>query len=251
MIKAADVRIGQEKIKIKGIGFDKDGTLFDSVKFWSYIDRIRKRNFLETAGSVAEADWESTMGFVQPDTVDHNGVLAIATMDEEILLTAGLIYKWRKLPWHECKKQAKEIFSQADKMLKLEEAFQTHAGVPEIFHRLYENQVPAGILTSDAYQRTESLMKMLGIKEMLQFIITPEQVANGKPNPEMVIKACGLLDISPFEFMVVGDSIVDMKMAKAAGSIAVGLVTYDGSEQLLAQDADYLIRAITDIAVGS
>jgi phosphoglycolate phosphatase len=49
---------------------------------------------------------------------------------------------------------------------------------------------------------------------------------------------------------VVGDSIVDMKMAKAAGSIAIGVVTFDGSREILLQEADILIESLFDIKIG-
>jgi phosphoglycolate phosphatase len=245
-----ELNINGEKLKVKAVGFDKDGTLFDSVKFWSYIDQIRKASFLEIAGSEAVEDWEQTMGFVQPEAVDHNGVLAVATLAEEIILIAGLLYKRKKWPWIECKKKSVDIFQNADKVMQLEEAFQRYEGVPDVFHLLNQHQIHTGILTSDSLSRTERLMMMLGVKDLLKFIITPELVTHGKPNPEMVQRACSLLSISASEFMVVGDSVVDMIMAKEAGSIAVGLVTYEGSEAVLSQYADIIIHSITDIGIS-
>ncbi|MEX2460270.1 MAG: HAD family hydrolase, partial [Paenibacillaceae bacterium] len=140
-----ELNIGGTIVKVKAVGFDKDGTLFDSVKFWSYIDQIRKASFLEIAGSEAVEDWEQTMGFVQPEAVDHNGVLAVATLKEEIILVAGLLYRRKKWPWSECKKKSADI---ADKVMQLEEAFQRYEGVPDVFHLLNQHQIQTGILTS-------------------------------------------------------------------------------------------------------
>jgi phosphoglycolate phosphatase len=245
-----ELNIGGTIVKVKAVGFDKDGTLFDSVKFWSYIDQIRISSFLEIAGTDAVEDWEQTMGFVQPNTVDHNGVQAVASLKEEIILVAGLLYKRKKWPWFECKEKSADIFQHADKVMQLEKAFQRYEGVPDVFYLLNQHQIQVGILTSDSFSRTERLMMMLGVKDLMKFIITPELVTHGKPHPEMVHNACSMLEISTSEFMVVGDSVVDMLMAKEAGSIAVGLVTYEGSEAVLSQYADILIHSITDIRIS-
>jgi phosphoglycolate phosphatase len=90
-------------------------------------------------------------------------------------------------------------------------------------------------------------MEQSGVAEHLDFLITPEQVERGKPEPDMVHKACSLLGIEPSSMLVVGDSVVDMQMARKAGAVAIGLITYEASRQALSQDADILIESLCEI----
>ncbi|MFD0714266.1 HAD family hydrolase [Paenibacillus sp. GCM10027626] len=248
-MEATQLRIGTHVMKAQAVGFDKDGTLFDALTYWRSIDRIRKELFLQIVGSNHANCWEATMGFKHSDDMNYNGVLAVATTTEEIVLVAGLMFQLYGWPWFQCKKLAENLFAEADKKLDYSEAFQPAASVPDLLLKLKSADMAVGILTSDSSLRTEACMKLLGLQGELDFIVTPEKVERGKPSPDMVVSACEKLGIAPSGMIVVGDSIVDMRMAKEAGSIAVGLITHAGSEEILSKEADYLIRSLTDIEI--
>lgn len=244
------VRFGDVSIQIKAIGFDKDGTLFDSIAFWSYIDRLRREEFTAVVGEEYSYEWYRMMGWHEfPYRIDYSGILSTATTPEEILLTAGLIYQFKRWPWSECKQAAEQIFERADQRMVIKEAFHKKSGVPDIFFKLREYGLYTGILTSDAWNRTLKCVQLLGLDDLLDFIITPEKVKRGKPAPDMAEKCCEMMNIKPEHLAVVGDSIVDIEMAKAAGSIAIGLITHEGSRETLKDKADILIDSITDIHV--
>lgn len=237
---------GSHKAAVSAVAFDKDGTLFEAVSFWRYIDGLRKAAFVAQVGEEHAAAWGQLMGITDGD-VDHAGVLAVATMQEEITMVAGLIYQLKAWPWVRCKQVAAAIFQTADAELEVEQAFRRVAGVPAIFDKLAAAGLYTGILTSDSAPRTERCLDMLKVRGQMDFIVTPESVRNGKPDPEMVHTACERLGIRPGELAVVGDSVVDMRMARQAGSLAVGIITYEGSEAELAPEADMLIRSIEEI----
>ncbi|WP_019536004.1 HAD family hydrolase [Paenibacillus ginsengihumi] len=244
-----NVYIGGKATNVKCVAFDKDGTLFDAACFWRYIDRLRQEEFVARVGSEHRQSWSRLMGLTD-QSIDHQGVLAVATTAEEITITAGLIYQLKGWPWVQCKQLAEEIFREADKNMELDQAFRRAEGAPEVIHALKEAGIYAGIVTSDALPRTQACMRLLDVADRLDFIITPEQVENGKPAPDMVHAVCDRLDIAPSDIAVVGDSLVDLRMAKAAGSLAVGIVTYEGSAEALAPEADILIRSLGEIRVG-
>ncbi|WP_281890128.1 HAD family hydrolase [Paenibacillus sp. YYML68] len=241
------ITIAGEFIPVKAIGFDKDGTLFHAEAFWDYVDEMRKENFVRIVGEEHGHLWNQAMGTDQPGKIDYQGVLAVATLQEEIIIIAGLIYLLKRYPWFQCRTLAESIFKEADRHMQLEKAFLRKEGVPEIFHRLTTRNIRTCIVTSDHALRTKACVDLLGIEELLDFIITPEAVTKGKPDPEMTLEACRRLQIQPHEFAVVGDSIVDMRMAKAAGSIAIGVVTHEGSREMLEKECDYLIESLVEI----
>jgi phosphoglycolate phosphatase len=244
------LRINNKEIVVKAVGFDKDGTLFDAVSFWAHIDQLRKHQFLTVVGEEYADLWGKVMGFKAPDLVDHQGLLAVANTMEEIIVTAGLIYQLKGWPWTECKTLAESIFRFSDQNLRLQQAFRPRDRASEVIIALKKAGWFTGILTSDKRARTEDCMNLLGVKEHLDFLITPEVVEKGKPSPDMVYKACTQINISPEEIAVIGDSIVDIQMAKAAGSIAIGIVTHEGSREILSQEADIVIESLYDIEIG-
>lgn len=69
-----------------------------------------------------------------------------------------------------------------------------------------------------------------------------------KPHPAMVLECCDTAGISPGDTIVIGDSIYDMEMAKAAGSHALGVSWgYGAVDDLKRAGADRIANAATDI----
>ncbi|RUO77625.1 HAD-IA family hydrolase [Idiomarina seosinensis] len=67
----------------------------------------------------------------------------------------------------------------------------------------------------------------------------------GKPDPEMLYQLMSELDFSPQQTLMVGDSVHDMRMAKAAGVKAIGVTFGVHNEPLLRQaGADHVIRQL-------
>jgi len=69
-----------------------------------------------------------------------------------------------------------------------------------------------------------------------------------KPHPAMVLECCDTTGISPADTIVIGDSIYDMEMAKAAGAYALGVSWgYGAVADLNRAGADRIADAATDI----
>jgi phosphoglycolate phosphatase len=70
-----------------------------------------------------------------------------------------------------------------------------------------------------------------------------------KPHPSMVEQALAEAGADPARSMMIGDTSYDMKMAKAAGVLAVGVGWgYHDAGELLAAGADYFVRHPSEIA---
>ena len=69
-----------------------------------------------------------------------------------------------------------------------------------------------------------------------------------KPHPAMVLECCDTTGISPADTIVIGDSIYDMEMAKAAGAYALGVSWgYGAADDLIRAGANRIAHATTDI----
>ena len=89
--------------------------------------------------------------------------------------------------------------------------------------RLRELDVPYGVATSDTLERTKASMELYGAWDKVRFVITPEDVVKGKPAPDMLIRASEITGVPLERIAMVGDSIVDVRMAEAAQSIGIGV----------------------------
>ena len=67
--------------------------------------------------------------------------------------------------------------------------------------------------------------------------VSPVDVKMSKPNPEIVIKSCKLLNLKPKEVILVGDTKSDVEAGRAAGCKVIGINV----------DADYTVKNISEL----
>ncbi len=84
--------------------------------------------------------------------------------------------------------------------------------------------------------------KLLGDK--FQIVCGKRDEFPAKPNPALTLKIISELGVSPNECVFVGDSGMDMAVAKNAGCIAVGVLWgFREEKELLENGADYIVSA--------
>lgn len=74
------------------------------------------------------------------------------------------------------------------------------------------------ICTNNSSYTTFSILNKLNIANLMDVVITRDDVEKLKPYPDPLLLACKKLNINPNEALYVGDSIVDLLTAKAAGT---------------------------------
>ncbi len=90
-----------------------------------------------------------------------------------------------------------------------------------------------GVVTSALRRHFDALHRGTGLRPYLAFVLTREDYARSKPDPEPYQKALELARVAPDEALVVEDSRRGLLSAKAAG-LACWIVRTD-----LARDADF------------
>ena len=121
-------------------------------------------------------------------------------------------------------------------------------GVKELLDGLKERGLKIGIVTSKREALAVRGMKIAGIYDYMDIIITPESTELHKPNPDPALKACNDLGIEPSEAIMVGDSIYDIYCGKSAGCKTCGVnYTFIGLDNLKASEPDYFIDKPQDI----
>lgn len=90
-------------------------------------------------------------------------------------------------------------------------------GVHEVLKELKDKGIKIAIVTSKRKIMSERGMKISGIYDHFDAIVTPECTEKHKPNKEPALKACELLDVSPSDSIFVGDSTFDILCGNNAG----------------------------------
>ena len=189
--------------------FDLDGTLVDSV----YQHVLAWRQALEAVG-IDLSVWRIHR------RIGMSGGLFLKALDREL---------GRTLSRQEADRLRE---SHAKRYLELWDQIRPLPGSRDLLMTLSGMGVPWAIATSGSHQTAKGPLAMLGIPEGIP-IVTRDQVAYAKPNPDLFLAAAERLGVPPGDCFVVGDSIWDLLAAQRAGALGVGLLSGGyGQEEL-------------------
>ena len=194
--------------------FDLDGTLVDSV----YQHVLAWREALETEG-IELSVWRIHR------RIGMSGGLFLKALDRELGRSLGEEVAERLRKNH------------AASFRQLWDQIRPLPGAKELLTTLTSMRVPWAIATSGSEQSAKGPLGLLGIPDGTP-IITRDQVAYAKPNPDLFLAAAERLRVPPGDCFVVGDSIWDLLAAQRAGALGVGLLSGGyGSEELVTAGA--------------
>ncbi len=121
-----------------------------------------------------------------------------------------------------------------------------YPGASEVIGRLARREdIALGIATGKSTQGVSIVLGHHGLLDRFVTIQTAD-TAPSKPDPGMVHNALRDTACMPQDAVVIGDSIYDMQMAKAAGAKAIGVAWgYHAPDDLHAAGADVVIGQFT------
>jgi len=123
-------------------------------------------------------------------------------------------------------------------------------GVVDTLKTLKEMGLKIGLCTINSEKSVNRILQRFSIAALFDVVISRNQVRHVKPDPEHLRAVLKVLDVSPEETVVVGDSRVDMQSARDLEAVAVGLPTGVSTvEQLMSSGADYVVTSMGDLPV--
>ncbi len=184
-------------MQVKAVIFDMDGVIFDTEKlsFRAWREAERKFDFV-----ASEELLQKLMG------ASHFGVLDIYADYFGDYETGKMIYDWR----HE----------RIDQILE-EEGLDLKDGVLEILEYLRGEHIPFALATSNRRANVDHFMQLADLCGVFEVMVTEEDIHNGKPDPEIYLKAADLLNVPIGECMVLEDSFKGVLGGAAAGALTV------------------------------
>ncbi|USK33558.1 pyrophosphatase PpaX [Bacillus sp. F19] len=120
--------------------------------------------------------------------------------------------------------------------------------VYETVQALHEKGYKLGIVTTKIRDTVNMGLKLTGLGQFFETVVTLDDVKNAKPHPEPVLLALEKLNSSPEEAIMVGDNHHDIDSGKAAGTKTAGVAwTIKGVEYLEGFKPDYMLNKMSDL----
>lgn len=107
---------------------------------------------------------------------------------------------------------------------------------------------PLACVTNKPARFTDPLLAAMGLTRYFALVISGDTLPVKKPEPGQLLHAARLLDVLPARLLVVGDSMHDLRAARAAGC-PVYCVRYGYTEdvEVLTRQADGALDSLSDI----
>jgi len=104
-----------------------------------------------------------------------------------------------------------------------------------------------GIATNDTEAPARAHLAAAGVEEMFDFIAGYDSGHGGKPAPGQLVAFAEAVAVDPAHCAMVGDSLHDLHAARAAGMVAVAVLTGIAGHADLAADADVVLASIAEL----
>lgn len=183
--------------KLRGIIFDVDGTLLDSMGMWSELDRV----FLRENGVDPPDDISD---IVKKMTVETSSAYFVER------------FKLDMTP-EDVKNRVEELAA---------EAYRTHLplknGAKDFLAAASERGIPMAVASANYPGLLDAAFRRLGIDGFFRTVLTPGEQLAGKHEPDIYLEAARLLGSEPAETAVIEDALHAAETAKAAGFYTVG-----------------------------
>ena len=123
-----------------------------------------------------------------------------------------------------------------------------YPGVREGLDRLKEAGYLLGCITNKAGAFTEPLLKKMGLFDDFKIIISGDTLAEKKPHPLPLLHAAEKFSVPPEHGIMIGDSINDIKAARAAGFKAVAVTYgYNHGQDIRDTNPDIVIDSLNEL----
>jgi phosphoglycolate phosphatase len=225
---------------IRGILFDKDGTLIDFDATWAAVAR---RMAMEAAGGDAlRADY----------LLDLSGLdLAAGRFRADSVFAAGTNAEVVAL-WHPDTTQDElpGLVAHYDAITAREGASCAVAipGMREALSALHAAGYRLGVATNDSTAGAVRTLAALGVSDLFDVAYGYDSVERPKPAPDVVHAFAVRANLALAEIAFVGDNRHDLEAGRAAhAGLVVGVLSGTGTRDTLAPLADVVLDSVADL----
>lgn len=175
--------------EIKGVIFDLDGTLIDSYQaiYLAFHHVYTQLNL-------------TTLSFAEVKKVVGRGLSHTFRdlLGDELVPRALSLFR----------EKYAEVFREQTKLLP---------DVPEILAELYKRKIRLAVASNKLGKFSRAIFEHFQLQKYFTLIVGDGDVAQNKPDPEMIYFVLDKMGLKKEEVIFVGDSIIDIQTAKNAG----------------------------------
>ena len=210
---------------IQAVVFDLDGVLLQSEEVW---DAVRERYVRERGGRYDEDVQRAMMGMSAPE--------------------------WSRFLAEDAGVPGPPEQINADVVDLMLEAYRRDLpllpGAVAIVGRLAA-QFPLALASSSNRAIFEEALRLAGLTDAFQATVSSEEVAQGKPAPDVYLEAARRLGVAPERCAAVEDSHAGIRSAHAAGMrvIAIPNASYPPDDEALAL-ADVVLESLDELTTS-
>ena len=184
-------------MSIAAVVFDLDGVLVDSEHLW---DRARRELVAEVGGEWGDDATKAMMGMSSLEWSRYmHDELSVEVPPEQI--SAAVVERLERL---------------------YREELPLLPGARETVIALAAKW-PLGLASSSNREIIDLVLELAGLREYFVATVSSEEVARGKPAPDVYLAAACRLDVPPAECVAVEDSTNGLRSAAAAGMTVIAL----------------------------
>ena len=204
---------------IKGVMFDLDGTLIDSLPV-----------IVKTSLKVCE---ELSIKADEAKIVGQIGLPLLTTGENFMGKGQGQLY------FDTYQKYFYDI---------LAEGLEVFPGIESLLNELKSCGQQTAVVTSKSRRSAEASLDMAGLGKYFDLVVTVNDDCGHKPAPDPALFALNKLGAQAANSIFVGDSLFDILCAKSAGCAACGVLWGAGSrEQLQKSGADFIAPTVNEL----
>jgi HAD superfamily hydrolase (TIGR01509 family) len=207
---------------IEAVVFDLDGVLLDTEELW---DEARREIAEERGGRWRPDAQRATMGMSSPEWSRYmHDVIGVPDPPERI---------------------SQEVVERLAKLYRLQ--LPLVDGAIEAVRRIGARW-PLGIASSSNRPLIDLFLELTGTQEFFRATVSSEEVAHGKPAPDVYLEAATRLQVAPDRSAAIEDSENGIRAARSAGMRVVAIPNRDfpPCQEALAM-ADVVLESLDEL----
>lgn len=222
--------------KIRGVLFDKDGTLFDFNATWgNWTQRLIEN---ETAGDAARRD---ELARILGYDLDAGAFLPGSIVIAETVATLAR----HVLPFS----ADSDVDALINRMSLLSETAPQVEATPlrPFASELKSMGLKVGLATNDSESAARAHLAKAGVLDDFDFVAGYDSGHGAKPAPGPLLAFGQSVGLDPKDCAMIGDSLHDIHAGKAAGFTTVGVLTGPARREALEPHADVVLNSIAEL----
>lgn len=108
------------------------------------------------------------------------------------------------------------------------------AGLDRLLRRLEAQKIPVAVATSGPAANVEHTLREIGLTSSLTSVVRGDQVARGKPHPDIFLAAAAAIGADPRACLAFEDTLAGVQGAQAAGMTTCAITTCLSAEAFTA-----------------